>query len=107
MIMESVLARFDKELGFRGSWLGDSRLHAGCDLLCGRCGADCCFGVCCRNNGVRSDRNTLDEFPEDGVQKHHGGKIGCGGGSFGVCGIDGVFFWECKRCDRTQNSSSQ
>ena len=114
-------ARFDKELDFTETGLEIGRLHAGCDLLCGRCGADCCFGVCCRNNGVRSDRqtergwtdcwrteNTLDEFPEDDGQKHHGGRIGCGvGGSFGVCGIDGVSGWECKTCDLTQNSSSQ
>ena len=41
--------------------------------------------------------NTLDEFPEDGGQTHHGGRIGCGvGGSSGVCGIDGVSGWECK-----------
>ena len=40
---------------------------------------------------VGAQNNTLDEFPEDGGQKHHGGWIGCGvGGSFGVCGIDGV-----------------
>ena len=58
-------------------------------------------------DGWRAE-NTLDEFPEDDGQKHHGGWIGCGvGGSFGVCGIDGVSGWECKTCDRTQNSSSQ
>ena len=52
--------------------------------------------------------NTLDEFSEDDGQQHHGGRIGCGvGGSSGVCGIDGVFGWECKTCNRTQNSSSQ
>ena len=114
-------ARFDKELDFTETGLETGRLHAGCDVLCGRCGVDCCFGVRCRNNGVRSDRktergwtdgwrteNTLDEFPEDDGQKHHGGRIGCGvGGSFGVCGIDGVSGRECKTCDRTQNSSSQ
>ena len=113
-------ARFDKELDFTETGLEIGGLHAGCDLLCGRCGAACCFGVC-RNNGVRSDRktergwtdgwrteNTLDEFPEDDGTKHHGGRIGCGvRGSFGVCGIDGVSGWECKTCDRTQNSSSQ
>ena len=114
-------ARLDKELDFKETGLEIGRLHAGCDLLCGRCGADCCIGVCCRNNGVRGDRktercwidgwctkNTLDEFPEDGGQKHHGGRIGCGvGRSSGVCGIDGVSRWECKTCNRTQNSSSQ
>ena len=114
-------ARLDKELDFTETDLEIGRLHAGCDLLCGRCGADCCIGVCCRNNGVRGNRktercwidgwctkNTLDEFPEDGGQKHHGGRIGCGvGGSSGVCGIDGVSRWECKTCNRTQNSSSQ
>ena len=105
-------ARLDKELDFTETGLEIGRLHAGCDLLCGRCGADCCIGVCCRNNGVRGDRktercwidgwctkNTLDEFPEDGGQKHHGGRIGCGvGRSSGVCGIDGVSRWECKTC---------
>ena len=114
-------ARFDKELDFTETGLETGRLHDGCDLLCGRCGVDCCFGVCCRNHGVRSDRktergwtdgwcteNTLDEFSEDDGQKHHGGRIGCGvGGSFGVCGIDGVFGRACKTCDRTHNSSSQ
>ena len=114
-------ARLDKELDFKETGLEIGRLHAGCDLLCGRCGANCCIGVCCRNNGVRGDRktercwidgwcteNTLDEFPEDGGQKHHGGRIGCGvGGSSGVCGIDGVSRWECKTCNRAQNSSSQ
>ena len=101
-------------------WSG-SCMKACLGTVTSRCGADCCFGVCCRNNGVRSDRktergwtdgwrteNTLDEFPEDDGQKHHGGRIGCGvGGNFGVCGIDGVSGWECKTCDRTQNSSSQ
>ena len=114
-------ARLDKELDFTETGLESGRPHAGCDLLCGRCGVDCCFDVCCRNNGVRSDRktergwtdgwrteNTLDEFPEDDGQTHHGGRIGCGvGGSFGVCGIDGVSGRECTTCDRTQNSSSQ
>ena len=114
-------ARLDKELDFTETGLEIGRLHAGCDLLCGRCGADCCIGVCCRNNGVRGDRktekcwidgwctkNTLDEFPEDGRQKHHGGWIGCDvGGSSGVCGIDGVSRWECTTCNRAQNSSSQ
>ena len=114
-------ARLDKELDSTETGLEIGRLHAGCDLLCGRCGADCCFGVCCRNNGVRSDRktergwtdcwstkNTLDEFSEDDGQKHHGGRIGCGvGGSFGVCGIDGVFGRERKTRDRTQMCSSQ
>ena len=58
-------------------------------------------------DGWRTE-NTLDEFPEDDGQKHHGGRIGCDvGGSFGVCGIDGVSGRECKTCDRTQNSSSQ
>ena len=52
--------------------------------------------------------NTLDEFSEEDGQKNRGGRIGCGvGGSFGVCGIDGVFGRECKTCDRTQNCSSQ
>ena len=114
-------ARFDKELDFTETGLETGRLHAGCDLLCGRCGVDCCIGVCCRNNGVRSDRktergwtdgwcteNTLDEFSEDDGQKHHGGRIGCGvGGRFGVHGIDGVSGREYKTCDRTLNSSSQ
>ena len=114
-------ARLDKELDFTETGLETGRLYAGCDLLCGRCGVDCCIGVCCRNNGVRSDtktergwtdgwctENTLDEFPEDGGQKHHGRWIGCGvGGSFGVRGIDGVSGRECTTCDRTQNSSSQ
>ena len=113
--------RFDQELDFTETGLEFGRLHAGCDLLCGRCGVDCCFDRCCRINGVRSDRktergwtdgwrteNTLDEFPEDDGQTHHGGRIGCGvGGSFGVCGIDGVSGRECTTCDRTQNSSSQ
>ena len=58
-------------------------------------------------DGWRTE-NTLDEFPEDDGQKHHGGWIGCGvGGSIGVCGIDGVLRQECKTCDRTENSSSQ
>ena len=58
-------------------------------------------------DGWRTE-NTLDEFPEDDGQKRHGGRIGCGvGGSFGVCGIDGVSGRECKTCDRTQDSSSQ
>ena len=114
-------ARLDKELDFKETGLETGRFHAGCDLLCGRCGADCCIGVCCRNNGVRGERktercwidgwcteNTLDEFPEDGGQKHHGVRIGCDvGRSSGVCGIDGVSRWECKTCNRTQNSSSQ
>ena len=114
-------ARLDKELDFTETGLEIGRLHAGCDLLCGRCGADCCVGVCCRNNGVRGDRktekcwidsrctkNTLDESPEDGRQEHHGGWIGCDvGGSSRVYGIDGVFRWECKTCNRAQNSSSQ
>ena len=114
-------ARPDKELDIKETGMEIGRLHAGCDLLCGRCGADCCIDVCCRNNGVRGDRktercwtdgwcteNTLDEFPEDGRQKHHGGRIGCGvGGSSRVCGIDGVSRWECKTCNCTQNSSSQ
>ena len=114
-------ARLDEELDFTETGLEIGRLYGGCDLLCGRCGVDCCIGVCCRNNGVRSDRktergwsdcwcteNTLDEFSEDDGQKHHGRWIGCGvGGSFGVCGIDGVFGRECKICDRAQISSSQ
>ena len=50
------VARFDQKLDFTEIDMVTGRLHAGCDLLCGRCGADCCFGVCCRNNGVRSDR---------------------------------------------------
>ena len=41
-------ARFDKELDFTETGLEIGRLHAGCDLLCGRCGADCC-----RNNGEK------------------------------------------------------
>ena len=112
--------RFDKTLDFTETGLETGRLYAGFDLLCGRCGVDCCIGVCCRNNGVRSDRkaergwtdgwcteNTLDEISEDDGHEHHGGRIGCGvGGSFGVCGIDGVSGRECKTCDRTQNSSS-
>ena len=58
-------------------------------------------------DGWRTE-NTLDEFPEDDGQKHHGGRIGWGvGGSFGVCGIDGVSGRECTTCDRTQNSTSQ
>ena len=57
---------------------------------------------------VGAQKNTLDEFPEDDGQTHHGGWIGCGvGGSFGGCGIDGVSGRECTTCDRTQNSSSQ
>ena len=71
--------------------LDDFTLAAIC--LCGRCGVDCCIGVCC----VRSDRktergwtdcwcreNTLDEFSEDDGPKHHGKWIGCGVGSM-VC----------------------
>ena len=86
-------ARPDKELDYTKTGLEAGRFCAGCDLLCGRRGVDCCFGVCCRNNGVGSDRktergwtdgwrteNTLDEFPEDDGQKHHGGRIGCGVG---------------------------
>ena len=110
-------ARLDKELDYTEIGLESGRFCAGCDLLCGRCGVD----VCCRNNGVRSDRktergrldcwcteNTLDELSEDDRQKHHGGWTGCGvGGSFGVCGIEGVSGRECKTCDRAQNSSSQ
>ena len=88
-------SRLDEGLDFTETGLEIGRLYAGCDLLCGRCGVDCCIGVCCRNNGVRSDRktergwtdcwcteNTLDEFSEDDGQKHHGGWMGCGvGGS--------------------------
>ena len=52
--------------------------------------------------------NTVDKWPEDGGQKHHGGWTGCVvGGSLGVCGIDGVFGRECKTRDRTQICSSQ
>ena len=78
MIMELVLRDLIKSWITQETGLETGRLCAGCDLLCGRCGVDCCFGVCCRNNGVRSDRktergwtdgwrteNTLDEFPED------------------------------------------
>ena len=46
--------------------------------------------------------------PEDGRQKHHGGRIGCVvGGSPEACGIEGVSGRECKTCDRAQISSSQ
>ena len=52
--------------------------------------------------------NTLDESPEDGGRKLCGRRTGCVvGGSFGVCGIEGVFGRECKTCDRAQISSSQ
>ena len=114
-------ARFDKELDYTEIGLETGRFCAGCDLLCGRCGVNCCIDVCCRNNGVRSNRitergwpdcwcteNTLDELSEDDRQRHHGGWTGCGvGGSFRVCGIEGVSGRECKTCDRTHNSSSQ
>ena len=114
-------ARLDEELDFKETGLETGRFHAGCDLLCGRCGVDCCIGVCCRNNGVRSDRkterladcwcteNTLDEFSEDDRQKHHGGWIGCWCRRmfWSLCVIDGVSGRECKTCDRTQNRSSQ
>ena len=115
------VARPDKELDFTATGLMTGRLHAGCDLLCGRCGVDWCIDVCCRNNGDRGDcktergrsvswctENTLDEFPEDDGQKHHGGRIGCGvGGSVVVGGIKGVLGRECKTCDRTQISLSR
>ena len=64
-------ARFDKELDFTETGLETGRLHAGCDLLCGRCGVDCCFGVCCRNNGVRSDRKTERGWTDGCAQKTH------------------------------------
>ena len=111
-------ARLDKELDYTEIGLETGRFCAGFDLLCGRCGVDCCIDVCCRNNGDRSDRKTERGWPDcwctelhtgrvDG-QKHHGGWTGCGvGGSFGVCGIEGVSGRECKTCDRAQNSSSQ
>ena len=121
MIMELVLRDLIKSwISRKLAWrLDDLTLAAIC--YADDIGVDCCFDVCCRNNGVRSDRktergwtdgwrteNTLDEFPEDDGQTHHGGRIGCGvGGSFGVCGIDGVSGRECTTCDRTQNSSSQ
>ena len=35
--------RFDQELEFTETGLETGRLHAGCDLLCERCGVDCCF----------------------------------------------------------------
>ena len=115
------VARPDKELDNMKTGLETGRLCAGCDLLCGRCGVGRCIDVCCRNNGVRGDRktergrsvswcteNTLDELPEDGRQKHHGGWTGCVvGGSLGVCGVKGVLGRECKTCDRTQICSSQ
>ena len=114
-------ARLDKELDNPETGLEAGRLCAGCDLLCGRCGAGCCIDVCCRSDGDRGDRktergrsdcwcteNTLDKLPEDGRQKHHGGWTGCvAGGSLGVCGIKGVLGRECKTCDRTQICSSQ
>ena len=57
---------------------------------------------------VGAQRTHWTSFPKMTDKKHHGGWIGCGvGGSFGVCGIDGVSGRECKTCDRTQNSSSQ
>ena len=64
---------------------------------------------------VGAQKTHWTSFPEDDGQKHHARWIGssqqmsgCGvGGSFGVCGIDGVSGRECKTCDRTQNSSSQ
>ena len=60
-----------------------------------------------KEDGWRTE-NTLDEFPEDDGQTHHGGWVGCGvGGSFGVCGIEGVSGRECTTCDRTQNCSNQ
>ena len=59
------------------------RLCAGCDLLCGRCGAFCGVDCCCGSDGGRGNcntergrsvswctDNTVDESPEDDRQKH-------------------------------------
>ena len=70
-----IPARFDKELDFTETGLEIGRLHAGCDLLCGRCGADCCFGVCCRNNGVRSDRKTERCWTNSWRTEKHTGRV--------------------------------
>ena len=104
----SGVSKFDQKLDSPETGMKTGRLCAGCDLLCGRCGVGCCVGCCCRSDGCKAERcrseswcteNTLDESPEDGGQKHHGGRTGCvGGGSFGVCGIEGVSGWECKTC---------
>ena len=40
------VARFVKKLDSLETGMETGRLRAGCDLLCGRCGVDCCIDVC-------------------------------------------------------------
>ena len=75
----------------------------------------CCFGSDGDRGHCNVDKgwsdcwyteNTLDELPEDGRQKHHGGWTGCVvEGSSGVRGIEGVLGWECKTCSSSQQMS--
>ena len=110
LIVETGAARSDTELDNTKTGVETGRLCAGCDLLCGRCGVGCCVSRCCGSDGDRgyckvergrSDcwcaENMVDELPEDGGQKHHGGRTGCVvGGSPGVCGIEGVCVETCS-----------
>ena len=102
------VARSDQKLDKPETGVETGRLCAGCDLLCGRCGAGCCVDCCFGSDGGRGYRkvercrsdcwcteNTLDVSPE------------VVGGRLGVCGIEVVSGRECKTCDCTQISSSQ
>ena len=64
-------ARLDKELDFTETSLETGRPHAGCDLLCGRCGVDCCFDVCCRNNVSEVIEKLKEVGLTVGAQKTH------------------------------------
>ena len=72
--------RLDKELGFTETCVEPRRIHAVCNLLCGRCGAGGCVGFCGGNNGFRSycktqrgwsvswcTEDTLDESPKENI----------------------------------------